>query len=858
MSHTTRSTGMISLIVVGASPSLLPELQRALPDSNCLSVADAAGAQAMLAHADASVVLVDFCAAKASQLLRQMDEDPAFDGLALMAAIPAGDSEAEALAYRCGALRTIALPFDAETLRQEICGLTELTAAVRRQEARRWKSQLAHRSQINEKTGLWNWQTFCSKTEQRTRARSDCRYVLAHWDIDRFMLFNQTFGIAEGDRFLANLGMRYRNLFEGMEGVVSFGYFDADNFLACWEKDAFDAASFCRLVTEQTCCVYSNYRFTVRFGFCEFDNSGADIALICDQALLALRSTKQHNDAFFAWYDESLRLHVLEEQQLLSEMDTAIAEEQFLVYFQPQYNYDTKELVGAEALVRWKHPQKGMIPPDRFIPLYEQRGFIFELDRYIWNRVCRQLRAWLDMGIRIPKVSVNVSRRDLLHPQFVDVLRNLLKTYRLSPALLGLEITESAYMENSHQLIQAANALREAGFSIEIDDFGSGYSCLNTLRDVPVDLLKLDMKFLFSEHSDRGGRILSSIVRMAHSLDLPVLAEGVETRQQADYLKSINCLLMQGYYFAKPLPAEEFERLLREAEGCSSIQDRLKRGIDGAADFLDASTQSALLFNSFVGGAGIVEYDGVCLNALRLNDQFFEQLAITPTEYGSLSHDLLDYCAPESRGALIAALESAIQTGQETGLELFIRSLRGNSPPSWLRCRLRFLAKKVESCIFYCSIENISQQKRLQLICQSVSHAIPGGIAAYEVRPDGIFRQYASESMAALTGWTQLEYAARGAEDLLSRVDPPDRPRMREAIHSAMEQGTSLDLTFRAIHKDGHAVWLNLRGRRTGEQNGHPLLLAVFISLSSLSELYPEAIRSADGTLPSATDEDTE
>ena len=133
MSHTTRSTGMISLIVVGASPSLLPELQRALPDSNCLSVADAAGAQAMLAHADASVVLVDFCAAEASQLLRQMDEDPAFDGLALMAAIPAGDSEAEALAYRCGALRTIALPFDAETLRQEICGLTELTAAVRRQ-----------------------------------------------------------------------------------------------------------------------------------------------------------------------------------------------------------------------------------------------------------------------------------------------------------------------------------------------------------------------------------------------------------------------------------------------------------------------------------------------------------------------------------------------------------------------------------------------------------------------------------------------------------------------------------------------------------------------------------------------------
>ena len=259
---------------------------------------------------------------------------------------------------------------------------------------------------------------------------------------------------------------------------------------------------------------------------------------------------------------------LLKEQELISEMEPALAKRQFILYLQPQYDYTTNTMTGAEALVRWKHPEKGLIPPGLFIPIFENNGFICKLDLYVWEEACRLLRKWIDLGLNPVPISVNISRRDIYSQNLVDIFENLIKTYKLDPRMLRLEITESAYMDNPEQLIKVVDDLRDLGFCIEMDDFGSGYSSLNTLKDVPVDVLKLDMKFIMSatqgtdSEKSKGGHILSSIVRMANWLKLPVIAEGIETGIQADYLKSIGCFYMQGYYFAKPMPVDEYERLL--------------------------------------------------------------------------------------------------------------------------------------------------------------------------------------------------------------------------------------------------------------------------------------------------------
>ena len=289
-----------------------------------------------------------------------------------------------------------------------------------------------------------------------------------------------------------------------------------------------------------------------------------------------------------------MRSDIVKEQKLSSEMVEALENGQFEVYYQPQYDYENNSLVGAEALVRWNHPEKGMISPAVFIPMFERNGFITVLDEYVWEKACQDLRKWMDDKEKyIPiSVSVNISRIDIYNPNLCKTLKNLVKKYNLNASALKLEITESAYMQSPEQLINVTKDLRANGFIVEMDDFGAGYSSLNILKDVPVDILKLDVNFLSKGEDDsKGGHILSSIIRMAHWLNIPVIAEGVETKEQADYLKSLSCVYMQGYYFSKPLPKNEFEKILVKSE-VGDTKKYSSTNLEGIAEFWNPSARS--------------------------------------------------------------------------------------------------------------------------------------------------------------------------------------------------------------------------------------------------------------------------
>ncbi len=272
----------------------------------------------------------------------------------------------------------------------------------------------------------------------------------------------------------------------------------------------------------------------------------------------AVRATERH----LMIYDKKMRIREELTHRLLNDFGRALAEKEFKVYYQPKYDIQSEPPVfkSAEALIRWQHPELGMIPPGDFIPVFEANGQISEIDKYVWRETARQIAQWREQyGVTIP-VSVNLSRVDALDPSLEQTLDELMSEYDLHPQYLHLEVTESAYTEDAEQLGSVIQRLRAKGYKIEMDDFGSGYSSLNMLSSIPIDVLKMDMAFVKNiEQNEKDIQLVELILNIGSNLKIPVIAEGVETITQVQLLKKMGCDLVQGYYFARPLPAEDFE-----------------------------------------------------------------------------------------------------------------------------------------------------------------------------------------------------------------------------------------------------------------------------------------------------------
>ncbi len=735
-------------------------------------------------------------------------------------------------------------PQPAAAVRARAERLARLLRSARRGEETRWRQALARVSRIDPNTGLCNTATFCVAVSRRLREEPAARWVIARWDIDRFKSFNDAYGTARGDLLLSEIGRGFVQSAPAAEtlGMRVYGHWDADHFVSLWRGDDIDPERLYRYTADEMSRAYPDYRFVIHFGLYRITDPTVDVGVMCDRALLALKAVKGNYERHFAWYDESMRAELIDAQEIIGDMQEALEKGQFVAYFQPQYDYEDGRLIGAEALARWQHPTRGLVSPARFIPVFEKNGFIFELDRCIWRSVCRSLRDWLDRGLDAPSVSVNISRRDLYRPCLVDTFQSLISEYRLEPSLLRLEITESAYMEAAEQLISVVKRFRALGFTVEMDDFGSGYSSLNTLKDVPVDTLKLDMRFVSaSENGGRGGSILSSVVRMAHALEIPVIAEGVETKQQADFLKSVGWLFMQGYLFAKPMPPDAFERLIREHPLPLAAQRRFRRGVDGAADFLDATTQSTLLFNSFVGGAGIVEYAGGRVAALRLNDRFFDVLGVSRRQFGNRQYRLLEQISPDTRAAYVRMLEDAVRTGEEAGCECLFSPLGDAGEPVWLYNRVRFLSAKVDGCLFYLSVENITERKKLiddnsELTnrLSGIINSVPGGVQRFLVTPERFQLTYCNDTTPAMLGFTNEEFRALFAEERLGTVLPNDRVGLRRMLDGMLAEDAPRtgEIRLRHIAKDGSWRWLRMTGSVLQREPGRVSLSTIAMDIS--------------------------
>lgn len=408
----------------------------------------------------------------------------------------------------------------------------------------------------DEVTGIYNKQAFYDATKRLLERNTERRYSLVLFDVNRFKMINELFGISEGDRLLRFIGDAAKACVADHE---TYGRIRDDVFCLCVCRSD---AEILLLVDELRATVSESplpFGLTLSIGVYGIDDRSLPTSIMVDRASLALRTVKDSAVDSCAFYRPELGQTLTREQKILGEMQAGIRTGQFKVYYQPKHNTGDGRIIGAEALVRWIHPERGLIPPVEFIELFERNGLITQLDEYVWETVCQDLRRWLDMGLSPQAVSVNVSRVDLYAPNLCEKLIHLTEKYDLPPSLLEIELTESAYVENP-QLGELMEELHSKGFIFLMDDFGSGYSSLNMLRSIPVDMLKLDLHFLdFTEQDPAGRIIMESVIQMAHKLNILVLAEGVETAGQVAFLREAHCTMAQGFFYSKPMPRAEYE-----------------------------------------------------------------------------------------------------------------------------------------------------------------------------------------------------------------------------------------------------------------------------------------------------------
>ncbi|MBO4876757.1 MAG: EAL domain-containing protein [Ruminococcus sp.] len=421
---------------------------------------------------------------------------------------------------------------------------------------------IIHETERDELTGLFNKEFFFEYGRRLDIQNGNMPMDAIVLEISRFHIFNELYGRNYGNLLLKKIGKNIHELVCQTGGLACRSSSSGFCIYIPHISDLQDKMpKLLSMIDEDL----GSRKVCIRVGVYSDDGSGLDMDQRFSRAGIACQNIKDYYTTSFDIYNAELHSKELHSERLINDMDKALEEKQFRVYYQPKYNIrDTIPVFSsAEALVRWFHPVYGMISPDEFIALFEDNGLIRKLDRYVWNEAAAQIKRWKEeLGFVIP-VSVNVSRVDIFNPRLVEVLKEITEKNDLENGMLLLEITESAYADNAQQIINTVKTLREHGFKIEMDDFGSGYSSLNMLASLPIDALKLDMKFIKNICDNKKDyRLVGIMIEIARLLEVPVIAEGVETKEQLELLKKLGCDIIQGYYFSKPVPADDIAGLI--------------------------------------------------------------------------------------------------------------------------------------------------------------------------------------------------------------------------------------------------------------------------------------------------------
>lgn len=650
--------------------------------------------------AEAILLLVNEQMDSSYSIVEDLERSVEWCGVPVLVLAEKYDVASEQKFLAMGVWNYVVKPFDEESLK------LRLVNAIGRSKAKSLE-RLHYLANYDVLTGIFNKNKFIEATRDMLDENPDMKMAFVRMDIDRFQLINSFYGTSAGDEVLKFVAESLKNYIAKYK-MATYGRMEADVFAICLPyDDVKDSLDHVYAIRNHFKNYPLEFDIVPAFGIYVIEDPELPIELMLDRAKLAAKTIKGQYLNNYAFYTDDIGVALEEEQQIINEMAHALETEQFAVYFQPKYNVKSRQPVGAEALVRWEHPEKGMISPGKFIPIFEKNGFITKLDYFVWNRVCFMLRGWLDEGEQPNPISVNVSRVNLFNPNIVPILCDLVDSYEVPRELLQLELTESAYADATLAMKDKVQKLREEGFQVLMDDFGSGYSSLNVLKDIEVDVLKIDMRFFeTSEIGGRGENIIASVVRMAKWLDIPTIAEGVEKEEQVEFLKNIGCEFVQGYYFAKPMPAYAYNSIACASAGFEKFS---KKSFDTNQIFA-MDTEMENFVSDSTQAIAIYEYDQETLEILRVNNAYYELMGYDDRYIRA--NNLLDVLEEKSKKVIHDTLEEVVQTKGTVGCEY--EKVLSSGKRVWLHLKLKYINSIEGRNIIIGTHMDISSEKQVE------------------------------------------------------------------------------------------------------------------------------------------------
>lgn len=575
---------------------------------------------------------------------------------------------------------------------------------------KRFEDELRTTAFFDPLTGLFNRHAFMHNARRVIDENPLTEFALMNLNIGSFKTVNDLMGRDVGDKVLISIADALRGLFTG-NGV--FARFFADKFIVLTPYSERAVHPQTVLETVQRTLKASGlipHEMQYYIGVYRVTDRGMSVENMADRAAIACRSVNGSFREHIAYYDEKMRQSMLEEQEICDESHRALQNGEFIVYYQPIYGIKAKRFTSAEALVRWNHPTKGMISPGKFVPVFEKNGFIAELDLYVLEQVCKYMKRRRDAGLPDFPVSVNISRMSLYNPNLFETISEITDRYNIDPKYFRIEITESAYNDNPALLLETIDKLRDKCYPVLMDDFGSGYSSLNTLKDIPIDILKLDMKFMQGfEKNGKVGTIVTSVARMAKWLNIPMLAEGVETKEQFDFLSSVGCAYIQGFYFSRPVCEEEFSRLieLEEVNGDTAVIENYSLG-EEINELLGSNALVSKLISGAFGGFGIYEMSDDKLEAIRVNEGYMQIMGYTPEDFNEDFTNIWDMMPPEDAEASRRACLETLRT--DKAVHMSVRRYDKNGKMLYLDGVHRRLGGTHENPIICIAFNDMTEQ----------------------------------------------------------------------------------------------------------------------------------------------------
>ena len=677
-------------------------------------------------------------------------------------------------------------------------------------------------------TGLLTDKEFFAMAQRRLSGLTPGQWCVMAVDIENYKLFCDWHGQQVGRMLLAEIGGILQEVERAAGGLA--GYRGQDDFALLIPYDIQRINELFERLRELIVSKGDYVGFQPIFGICMVEEDADQIVDLYNHAALTAEQIKGDFRNRIRVYNPAAQKRNSEEYRIISRFQHALDTDEVFFCLQPQCRLSTGRIVGAESLARWRTKDGRMIPPARFVPVLEKYGMVTNLDKFIWEGVCKWLRKWLDAGHTAVPVSVNVSQLDIFSIDVPDFFGGLLEKYGLPAELVKVEITESAYVEDTAVVRETVRRLRAMGMLVLMDDFGSGYSSLNMLRSLNVDVIKLDAQFLhISENESRKGiSILESIINMAKTMAIPVIVEGVETQEQTDFLSNIGCSYMQGYYFYRPMPVEEFESLISDEHNLDL------RGFEAKAneqmhtrEFLDENVISDSMLNNILGPVAIYCWKGDNVDIVRYNQQFFHMVGIDLKEMNERCSGMQQYLYAEDQPRLFQMLKEAARD-RMNGSKGVVRVYKPNGAMCWISLQLYYMEQNEQGMRFYGSAEDVTEM-------QYVNADIPGGY--HRCSADGGFEfLYISQGFMDMVGYTQEEIRRKFDNRFVNMVHQDDVDILRQRAESIRRGEKPDNKPYRLKRKQDGYIYVMNQSRLT-DLDGQVCFQSVAIDVTDVVKL---------------------